>query len=118
MSHFAKIVDSKVVQVIVTDEEGLFFKTYVDTSPGVWVKTSYNTHGGQHPDDRPFRKNFAGLGYTYDAARDAFYAPKPFDSWTLNDDTCLWEAPVSMPIDGKPYVWNETTKSWDKIVAK
>jgi hypothetical protein len=114
MSHFAKIVDGKVVSVIVAEPE--FFDTFVDSSPGQWLQTSYRTHGGQHPENRPLRKNYAGVGYTYDAARDAFIPPQPFASWTLDDDTCLWNAPVAMPTDGKPYAWDEATISWKEVV--
>ena len=110
MSHFAKVVDGVVTQVIVAEPE--FFNTFVDSSPGEWLQTSYNTHGGQHPEGRPLRKNFAGIGYTYDRTRDAFIPPKPFASWTLNEDTCLWDAPVSYPADGKVYRWDEATTSW------
>ena len=115
MAHFAKCVDGKVTQVIVAEPE--FFTTFVDSSPGQWIQTSYNTHGGQHPEGRPLRKNYAGIGYTYDAVRDAFIAPQPFASWLLNDDTCLWEAPVAMPTDGKAYAWDEPTTSWKELVA-
>ena len=92
MSHFAKVCDGKVVQVIVAEQE--FFDTFVDTSPGEWIQTSYNTHGGQHPEGRPLRKNYAGIGFTYDRERDAFIPPKPDDSWVLNEETCLWEEPT------------------------
>jgi hypothetical protein len=114
MAHFAKIVDSKVVQVIVAEPE--FFNTFVDSSPGAWIQTSYRTHGGQHPEGTPLRKNYAGIGYSYDAGRDAFIPPKPFASWTLNDTTCLWDAPVAMPTDGKVYRWNEETVNWVEVV--
>ena len=114
MSHFAKIVDGIVTQVIVAEPE--FFDTFVDSSPGQWLQTSYNTHGGQHPEDRPLRKNYAGIGYSYDAEKDAFIPPKPFESWLLNDETCLWEAPVAMPTDGKMYVWDEPTVAWKEVV--
>ena len=110
MSHFAKVLDGKVTQVIVAEPE--FFETFVDSSPGQWIQTSYNTHGGQHPEGRPLRKNYAGVGYTYDAVRDAFIPPKPYESWLLNEDTCLWDAPVVYPTDGKPYRWDEPTTSW------
>jgi hypothetical protein len=109
MSHFAKVSDGKVVQVIVAEPE--FFQTFVDTSPGEWIQTSYNTHGGQHPEGRPLRKNYAGIGFTYDRTRDAFIPPKPYASWTLNEDTCLWDAPTPMPTDGV-YTWDESTTSW------
>ena len=114
--HFAKVVDGKVTQVIVAEPE--FFDTFVDSSAGTWLQTSYNTHGGVHANGgTPLRKNYAGIGYTYDAVRDAFIPPSPFASWTLNDDTCLWEAPVAMPTDGKAYEWNEATTSWKELVA-
>ena len=83
----------------------------------IWKQTSYNTHGGVHTlDGTPLRKNHAGIGYTYDEDRDAFIPPKNYPSWTLNEDTCRWEAPVAMPDDEKSYNWNESTKSWDEIV--
>ena len=109
MSPFAKVLNGVVVQVIVAEPE--FFQTFVDTSPGEWIQTSYNTHGGQHPEGRPLRKNYAGIGYTYDRTRDAFIPPKPYASWTLNDSTCLWDAPTPMPTDGV-YTWDESTTSW------
>lgn len=113
MSHFAKVVDGKVTQVIVAEPE--FFDTFVDSSPGTWIQTSYNTHGNQHPEGRPLRGNYAGIGYTYDATNDVFYAPKPFDSWVLNESTWLWEAPVAMPDDGKVYEWDEATTNWKEV---
>lgn len=114
MAHFAKVVDSKVVQVIVAEPE--FFNTFVDSSPGAWIQTSYRTHGGQHPEGRPLRKNYAGIGYSYDAGRDAFIPPKPYASWTLNDTTCLWDAPVAYPTDGKLYSWDEEAGNWVEVV--
>lgn len=121
MSHYAKVVNGVVTQVIVAEED--FFKTFVDTSPGQWIQTSYNTRGNVHygADGKPdggvaLRGNYAGIGYTYDAVKDVFVAPQPFPSWTLNANH-LWEAPVAMPTDGKPYVWNEATKAWDAVVA-
>ena len=115
MSHFAKVVDGKVTQVIVAEPE--FFQTFVDSSPGEWIQTSYNTHGGQHTNGgTPLRKNYAGVGYTYDKTRDAFIPPKPFASWVLNEETCLWNAPTPMPTDGKHYEWDEPTTSWKEIV--
>jgi hypothetical protein len=111
MAHFAKVENNIVTQVIVAEQDvidsGLF-------GTG-WVQTSYNTHGGQHPQGRPLRKNYAGVGYTYDAAIDAFIPPKPFASWSLNEDTCLWEAPVAMPTDEKPYLWDEEQQEWVEI---
>jgi hypothetical protein len=111
MSHYAKVLNGIVQQVIVAEAE--FFQTFVDTSPGEWIQTSYNTYGGQHKNGgTPLRKNYAGVGYTYDHTKDAFIPPKPFASWTLNEDTCLWDAPTSMPTDGKFYEWDESTTSW------
>lgn len=113
MSHFAKVLDGKVVQVIVAEQE--FFNTFVDTSAGEWIQTSYNTLGNQHPENRPLRGNYAGIGYTYDKTYDVFYAPKPYPSWVLNKSTWLWEAPISMPTDGI-YSWDEATTSWIKVI--
>ena len=123
MSHYAKVDSGIVIKVIKADAD--FFNTFVDDSPGEWIQTSYNTRGGVYyqpnsntPSDnqsKALRKNFAGVGGTYDPVRDAFYAPKKFNSWILNESTCLWEAPVALPSDGKEYEWNETTKAWDEI---
>jgi len=110
MAHFAKVVDGKVVQVIVAEPE--FFETFVDSSPGEWIQTSYNTHGGQHPEGRPLRKNYAGIGYTYDRERDAFIPPQTYQSWILNEETCLWGPPIPYPDDGSQYGWDESTTSW------
>ena len=110
MGHFAKVVNGVVTQVIVAEPE--FFDTFVDSSPGEWVQTSYNTSGGQHPEGRPLRKNYAGIGFTYDAEKDAFIPPKPYVSWTLNEDTCLWESPIAVPNDGKMYNWDEEQLQW------
>ena len=118
MAHFAKVVDGTVTQVIVAEPE--FFETFVDSSPGQWIQTSYNTRGGVHydpetnePDDgTPLRYNYAGIGFSYDATADAFYPPQPFASWTLNTDTYLWEAPVAYPDDGNMYRWDEDTTNW------
>ncbi len=110
MAHFVKIKDDKVVQGIVAEQE------YIDTLDGEWVQTSYNTFGGEHKlGGTPLRKNYAGVGYTYDRVKDAFIPPNPYISWTLNETTCLWEAPVAYPDDGKEYVWNESTQQWDSI---
>jgi hypothetical protein len=114
MSHFAKVVDGIVTQVIVAEPE--FFQTFVDSSPGEWIQTSYNTHGGQHRNGgTPLRKNYAGIGYSYDRTKDAFIPPKPYPSWVLNDETCLWGAPTPMPTDDKDYSWDETTTSWKEL---
>tara|TARA_R110002153_G_scaffold59758_1_gene162843 strand:- start:861 stop:1154 length:294 start_codon:yes stop_codon:yes gene_type:complete len=92
MAHFAKVNNGVVVQVIVAEPE--FFDTFVDSSPGEWLQTSYNTYGGVHVNGgTPLRKNYAGIGFTYDRTLDAFIPPKPYASWTLNEDTCLWDAP-------------------------
>lgn len=108
MAHFAKVEDGIVTQVIVAEQDVIDTGLFGDG----WIQTSYNTYGGQHPEGRPLRKNFAGIGYTYDAERDAFIPPKNFPSWTLNEDTCLWEAPVPYPEDGALYRWDEETLSW------
>lgn len=113
MSHFAKVVDGKVVNVIVAEPE--FFNTFVDTSPGEWIQTSYNTIGNKHPENRPLRGNYAGIGFIYDKERDVFYSPQPFPSWILDQSTWLWNPPIEYPIDGKQYAWNESNKTWDLI---
>lgn len=110
MSHFAKIKNGFVETVIVAEQD------FVDTQAGTWVQTSYNTYGGQHTlGNTPLRKNYAGIGYIYDSTRDAFYSPQPYDSWTLNETTCLWEAPVAYPDNDKIYAWNEDTTSWTEV---
>lgn len=114
MSHFAKVIDGKVTQVIVAEKE--FFDTFVDSTPGNWIQTSYNTHGNQHPEGKPLRGNYAGIGYTYDSTNDVFYAPQIFPSWKLNNKTWLWEAPIPMPTDDKLYQWDEVTKTWIDII--
>jgi len=120
MAHFAKVQNGIVTQVIVAEPE--FFETFVDTSPGEWIQTSYNTRGGVHygqngePDGGvALRKNYAGIGYTYDKTRDAFIPPQPYPSWTLNEETCLWDSPVPYPEDGQIYNWNEETQTWDLL---
>jgi len=122
MPHFAKVSNKKVVKIISADET--FFEKFIDSEPGEWLQTSYNTRGGIHYDpetnepstdqSKAFRKNYAGVGYTYDRTRDAFIPPKPYESWTLNEETCLWDPPIEKPIDGK-YIWNEETQTWEKI---
>lgn len=115
MAHFAHVnKDGVVDQVIVIDQQTL--NTGLWGNPSEWVQTSYNTRAGQHPEGRPLRKNYAGIGYIYDKNRDAFIPPKPFNSWVLNEETCLWNAPVERPADGKFYNWNEETKSWVEVV--
>jgi hypothetical protein len=111
MSHFAKVVDGKVTQVIVAEKE--FFDTFVDSSLGEWVQTSYNTIGNQHTQGgTPLRGNYAGVGHIYDKEHDVFYSQSPFPSWVLNHSTWTWEAPTPMPTDGKLYRWDEATTSW------
>ena len=114
MSHFAKVENGTVTQVIVVEQDVLDTGLFGD--PSLWVQTSYNTLGGVHVlGGTPLRKNYAGVGYTYDSGRDAFIPPTPFNSWTLNEDSCLWEAPTPMPNDGKQYQWDEATLSWIEI---
>ena len=114
MAHYAKVNNGLVEQVIVAEAE--FFDTFVDTSPGTWIQTSYNTHGGAHTlGGTPLRKNYAGVGFTYDRTKDAFISPQPYASWTLNEDTCLWNPPTAYPSDDKIYEWNESTTTWDLI---
>ena len=114
MAHYAKVNNGLVEQVIVAEAE--FFDTFVDSSAGAWIQTSYNTHGGVHSDGgTPLRKNYAGVGMIYDATRDAFYAPQPYASWVLNDTSCIWEAPTAMPVDDKTYRWDEDTTAWVEV---
>ena len=103
MAHFAKVEDDIVTQVVVAEQ------AYIDTKEGTWVQTSYNAS---------IRKNFAGIGYTYDSTRDAFIPPQPYNSWTLNEDTCQWESPVAYPDDGKMYDWDEATTNWEVAIPK
>ena len=113
MGHFAKVLNGKVTQVIVAEPE--FFDTFVDSSPGAWLATSYNTLGNKHSKGgTPFRGNFAGVGYIYDAENDVFFSPQPYPSWTLSANY-LWEAPVEMPADGQ-YQWDEAAQSWVEVV--
>jgi|TARA_B100001093_G_scaffold471573_1_gene493962 hypothetical protein len=114
MAHFAKIDENNiVVQVVVvsndvaTDEQaGITFLQNLYKNTATWKQTSYNNN---------IRKNFAGIGYTYDSSKDAFISAQPYSSWTLNNDTCRWEAPVAYPDDDKQYRWNEDTTSWDAV---
>ena len=124
MGHFAKVENGKVTQVIVAEQD--FIDSGAVGDPSQWIQTSYNTRGGIHYDpitgnpsddqSKALRKNYAGIGYTYDSKRDAFISPKPFASWVLNETTCQWEAPVPYPTDGKPdgkqYSWDEPTQTW------
>ena len=114
MSHYAKVNNGLVEQVIVAEAE--FFDTFVDSSPGTWIQTSYNTHGGVHIlDGTPLRKNFACIGFNYDGIKDAFIPPQPYPSWTLDEDTCLWNPPAAHPDDGLLYEWNEENLAWDLV---
>ena len=111
MAHFAKVENGIVTQVIVIDQETLNTGHWGD--PASWVQTSYNTQGGVHTQGgTPLRKNYAGIGYTYDSVRDAFIPPKPYPSWVLDEMTCLWSAPTAMPTDGKMYNWDESALAW------
>jgi hypothetical protein len=111
MSHFAQVIDGVVQQVIVAEQD--FINTL--ENPSQWIQTSYNTRGGNHPENRPLRKNYAGVGYTYDSQRDAFIPPQPFPSWTMSEETCLWNSPTPRPNDDKIYNWDETTTSWKEV---
>jgi len=116
MSHFAQVIDGIVTQVIVIEQDVVDTGHFGD--PATWIQTSYNTYGGQHRlGGTPLRKNYAGIGYTYDVGRDAFIPPKPFESWTLNEDTCQWDSPVVYPTDGKMYIWNESIINWEEVVS-
>lgn len=114
MSHFAKVINGIVTEVLVIEQDVIDSGLFGD--PTLWIQTSYNTHGGQHPEGLPLRKNYASIGFIYDVVRDAFYEPQPFTSWTLNEDTCLWVAPVPYPADGKAYQWDEDTLNWIQVV--
>ena len=116
MSHFAQIDENNIVtQVIVIEQDVVDTGLFGD--PASWIQTSYNTSAGVHLlGGTPLRKNYAGIGYTYDNTRDAFIPPKPYNSWVLNEDTCLWEAPTPMPTDGKIYNWDEATTSWIEVI--
>ena len=124
MAHFAKLGKGNIVEKVVvvsndvatTEQAGVEFLQNLYKDRVVWKQTSYNTYSGQHRlGGTPFRKNYAGIGYTYDQQRDAFIEPKVFNSWVLNETTCQWEPPVARPEDGQDYIWNETTKQWDLI---
>jgi hypothetical protein len=119
MSHFAKVENGIVTQVIVAEQD------FVDAQEGTWVQTSYNTYGGVHysPETREpdggvaLRKNYAGIGYIYDSDGDAFYAPQPYPSWTLNESSCIWEAPIPIPDDGNRYEWDEDAYQADNTTG-
>ena len=122
MANFAKLgKGNKVLKVepihndcAPTEQAGIDFLNGLYKTNDVWKQASYNTVGGLHLlGGTPFRKNYPDIGYTYDPERDAFIAPQPFSSWILNEEKCVWEAPVAYPDDGQNYNWNETTKQWD-----
>ena len=114
MAHFAKLGTGNIIErvevvsndIATNEQAGVDFLNNLYGTRDTWKQTSYNGN---------IRKNFAGIGYTYDQTRDAFIPPKPFTSWILNEDTCLWEAPVAYPDDGQNYEWNESTKQWDLV---
>jgi hypothetical protein len=122
MAHFAKVRDGKVVEVLVMEPE--FLETFVDETPGEWIQCSYNTRGGVHYDPetrepsadqtKALRKNYPSIGFTYDPVRDAFFSQQPYNSWTLNEDTCMWEPPVPYPTDADTvlYAWNDQDQIW------
>jgi hypothetical protein len=126
MSHFAKVVNGIVTDIMVAEPE--FFNTFKDTSPGEWIQTSYNTRGSVHynpttgepsaDQSKALRKNFAHLGGIYDRARDAFYLQQPHPSWILNEETCEWEPPVPRPGPTGFWIWNEETQTWDDYLDK
>lgn len=115
MAHYAELNHENIVIRVIpgwdeTVKSGME-QVYLLETGNIWKRTSYNTVGGQHPEGRPFRKNYAGIGYTYDEQRDAFIPPQPFPSWTINEETCFWDAPTPMPTDNL-YYWDEATTSW------
>ena len=124
MAHFAKLgVGNKVLRVEVvhndiatTEQSGIDFLNNLYGTNDIWKQTSYNTIGGVHLlGGNPFRKNYAGINFKYNEAKDAFIPPRPFNSWTLNEETCLWNSPIPYPTDGQKYTWNESEQSWNLI---
>tara|TARA_A100000172_G_C2956155_1_gene80816 strand:- start:14 stop:391 length:378 start_codon:yes stop_codon:yes gene_type:complete len=122
MAHFAKLGAGNIVlavhivsnDIATTEQAGIDFLNNLYKSRDIWRQTSYNTYAGEHLlGGTPFRKNYAGVGYRYDQTKDAFIPPQPYNSWTLNETTCVWDPPVAYPDDGNLYNWNETTKQWD-----
>ena len=130
MAHFAKLGSENIVETVIVvhnnvllvdgvenEQAGVDFLNNLYKTSDVWKQTSYNTEGGVHKlGGTPLRKNYAGIGYTYDEDKDAFIPKQPFNSWTLNEDTCQWEAPSARPDDGKFYTWNEEIKSWEEVI--
>ena len=113
MAHYAKVLNGVVTKVIVADQD--FIDNMVEEEAGEWIQTSYNTLGGEHLNGgTPLRKNFASVGYTYDAEKDAFIPPQTFPSWVLNETSCLWEPPTPIPDNENVYRWDEETKSWQR----
>jgi len=124
MAHFAKLGAGNIIEkvevvsndIATTEQAGADFLNNLYKTNDIWKQTSYNTFAGEHKTGgTPFRKNFAGVGYKYDQTRDAFIPPQPFNSWTLNETTCLWDPPVVYPTDGQIYVWNEIHRRWDLV---
>ena len=118
MSHFAKLDENNIVVFVTVgrDEDNGKEDELTARTGDIYKQTSYNTHGGVHSNGGiPFRKNYAGIGYLYDSGRDAFIPPKQYNSWVLNESTCLWDAPVAMPTDNKMYRWNEETINWIEV---
>jgi hypothetical protein len=115
MGHYARVTDGIVTSVIVAEAD--FFDTFIDDTAGEWIKTSYNTYGGVHSSGgTPLRKNYASVGYHYDSEADAFYAPQPYPSWTLNKSTYIWESNIPYPDDNSTaYEWNESSLSWVQV---
>ena len=114
MSHYAQVINGRVQQVLVIEPEVLATGEFGD--PSQWIQTSYNTYGGVHRlGGTPLRKNYAGIDFHYDPVSDAFYAPQPFPSWTLDTETFLWNPPVAYPQDGKHYAWDESTVNWKEV---
>jgi hypothetical protein len=120
MAHYAFLDENNIVTEVIVGkeegEEGIDWEQHYGSFRGqVCKRTSYNTHGNQHPNNQPFRKNYAGVGFSYDEQRDAFIPPKPFLSWSLDENTCLWNSPIPRPMDDKLYVWDEPTLTWVEI---
>jgi len=131
MAHFAKLGVGNIVEEIIvvsndiatTEQAGVDFINKLYNTTDIWKQTSYNTKAGKYyntdeslgDQSKAFRKNYAGIGFTYDPTRDAFIPPKPYNSWSLNETTCLWEAPVAYPTDGKSYNWDEENKNWTLV---
>ena len=122
MAHFAKLDSNNIVVTVLHGRDQDNENELTSRTGDVYKQTSYNTRGNVHynsetglPSDdqtKAFRKNYAGIGYVYDSSRDAFYAPKPYNSWTLNEDSCIWDPPTPYPDDGNIYIWSEETTSW------